>query len=153
MGVNEKGFSVVNSTARDLTGGTTGFDNGELMRYALGNCATVSEFEALLRTTDSIGRRTQANFAVIDSCGKAALFETGGKAHWKYDADNPEQAPDGFIVRSNFSVQGGGDEGMERYLRANDLLSALHEEDSISYKAIIHRFMRDFSDFQGQVYL
>ncbi|MCK5075221.1 MAG: hypothetical protein KAR38_02545, partial [Calditrichia bacterium] len=146
MGVNEKGFAIVNSTARDLSGGDTGFDNGELMRYSLGTCETVLDFENLLKKTDSIGRRTQANFAVIDSLGNAVIYEAGGKSHWKFDANNPEQAPDGYIIRSNFSINGGGSTGIERYNRADKIISDFFSGDSLSHKNILRYFIRDFSD-------
>ncbi len=64
MGVNEDGFAIINSTAHDLPGATSGLTNGVLMRIALGTCAGVNEFIHLLDSTNTAGRRTQANFGV-----------------------------------------------------------------------------------------
>ncbi|MBN2365079.1 MAG: hypothetical protein EH225_03120, partial [Calditrichaeota bacterium] len=56
MGVNSKGFAIINSVSSDLPGGTTGMGNGTLMAYVLGHCATVSDFQNLLDSTNVTGR-------------------------------------------------------------------------------------------------
>lgn len=98
MGVNNKGFAILNSYSPDLPGGSTGYGNGSIMRYALGTCATVADFEELLTTTNQTGRTTQANFGVIDATGAAAIYETSGTQYWKYDANNIAQAPNGYVL-------------------------------------------------------
>ncbi|MEW4565472.1 peptidase C45 [Bremerella sp. JC770] len=106
MGVNEAGFCIENSLTRDLatSGKKSGPGNGGLMKLALETCKTVGDFRVLLEKTDKTGRRTIANFGVIDAQGGAALFETGPKKHVMFDANDPEVAPDGIVVRSNFST-------------------------------------------------
>jgi hypothetical protein len=146
MGVNEKGFAIINSSSTDLPAGTTGMGNGSLMAYALGNCATVAEFEQLLISTNSSGRTTQANFGVIDTTGAAAIFETGGNQYWKFDAADTIQAPDGYILRTNFAINGGGSGGIERYHRTVSLISDFFSGDSLNHQSILRYQMRDFSD-------
>lgn len=146
MGVNERGFAIVNSTAHDLPGGSTGFTNGLLMQYALGTCASLDDFEHLLDSTDATGRRTQANFGVIDASGGAIMFEVAASSHWKYDARTTLGRPEGCILRTNFAMNGGGRTGIERYRRALVQIDRFHAGDSLDYKRIIRYHARDFSD-------
>jgi len=150
MGVNEHGFAIINSYSPDLAGGTIGYGNGSLMYYALGNCATVEDFENLLNTTNDTGRRTQANFGVIDASGAAAIYETGGDQYWKYDANDTLQAPDGYVLRTNFAINGGGSGGIERYKRTQKLIRDFHSGDTLCYKSILRTQMRDFSDYESE---
>ena len=143
MGVNEHGFAIVNSTAYDLTANTYGPGNGTLMRDVLGNCKTVVEFQNYLDSTNISGRSTQANFGVIDSTGAAAIYETGGNKYAKYDADS---SANGYVIRTNFSLHGGGTAGTYRYNRSNALINNFFSGDTLSYKSIIKYHMRDFSD-------
>lgn len=146
MGVNTKGFAILNSLSSDLPGGSSGPANGTLMRDALGTCATVAEFQALLDRTNVTGRSTQANFAVIDSTGAGAIFETGGSQYWKYDAHDPSAAPNGYVLRTNFALHGGGSSGIERYRRTVRLIADFYAGDSLNYRSILRTQMRDFSD-------
>ncbi len=143
MGVNEKGFAIVNSFAGDLPRGHSGPTNGLLMRTVLGECATVADFQHFLDSTNVTGRQTQANFAVIDATGTAALFETADSFYRKFNAAD---APNGALVRTNFSLTGGGQEGKERYNRSRKLISDFVAGDSLSYRTILRHEMRDFSD-------
>ncbi|MBT8444580.1 MAG: peptidase C45, partial [Gammaproteobacteria bacterium] len=99
-GSNEKGFCIMNSVSTDFRrgGAGNGPGNGRMMKIALQSCATVADFEALLKKTDESGRRTRANFGVIDATGAAAVFETSPDSYTRFDADDPEIAPKGFIV-------------------------------------------------------
>ena len=47
MGVNEHGFSIINTLSTDLSAGEAGMHNGSFMVHALQECATVEEFEEL----------------------------------------------------------------------------------------------------------
>jgi len=146
MGVNEKGFAILNAISADLPGGSSGLRNGELMRYALGTCASVADFQHLLDSTNVTGRQTQANFGVIDSTGAAAIYETGGYQYWKIDANDIGQAPNGYVLRTNFAFNGGGSSGIERYNRTVNLVSDFYSGDSLNYQSILRYQMRDFSD-------
>jgi hypothetical protein len=149
MGVNEKGLAIVNSTAKDLTAAGSGYSNGTLMRAALGYCNTVSEFEDLLIETNETGRKTRANFALIDSTGAAVIYETSGREFWKFDADNSAQAQDGYLIRTNFSFTGKGNTGIERFRRTESLIKDLRRSNNLNYESIIKYHLRDFSDAQS----
>jgi hypothetical protein len=121
-GMNTAGFAIVNSVSRDLPQGSDkGPGNGGFMKLALQTCASVAEFEALLQATNDDGRRTRANFAVIDARGGAALFEAGHKTFTRFDAD---QSDAGVLVRTNFATTADGGRGKERHARAEVILKA-----------------------------
>ncbi len=151
MGVNEKGFAVVFSLSDDLSTGNTGMTSMSFMTSALENCATVTDLEELLDSTNITGRRTENNFAAIDSTGSAKIFEVGGSQYWSYDANDPEIAPDGYLVRTNFAPEHGTNSqvGIERYLRSNDLVGNYILGDSLNYKTLLRDHMRDFADPDG----
>lgn len=146
MGVNEKGFAILNSQSLDLPAGSSGMGNSSFMRFALCNCASLDEFEHLLDSTNVTGRYTQANFGVIDSSGAAAIYETSANNFWKFDTYDSLVAPNGYLVRTNFSINGGGNRGIERYNRSKKLISKFYQGDSLNYKSILRYQMRDFSD-------
>lgn len=157
MGVNDKGFAILNAVADDLPGGSSGSGNETIMTYALGNFATVAEFEQYLFTTNVTGRTTQSNFGVIDSTGAAAIFEVGGNVFWKFDANDSTIAPNGYVLRTNFAFNGAAKDGLndgiysiERYRRTVKLIGDFHSGDSLCYRSILRTQMRDFSDFNSQ---
>ncbi len=147
MGLNEHGFAIVNALAADLPKGTSGPSNGAFMRDVLGNCKTLAEFRHYLDSTNRTGRTTRANFGVIDSTGEAAIFETSGDDYQEYNAAD---APHGYVVRTNFSMTGGGSSGIERYNRSQDLMTTFYSGDSLNVKSILRYQMRDFSDFDSR---
>ncbi len=143
MGVNEHGFAIVNSYSTDLPPATEGPINGELMRDVLGYCVTVEEFQDYLDSTNITGRMTRGNFAVIDSTGAAAIFELADTLYWRFDAADSQN---GYLIRTNFTTQGGGSAGVERYERSSKLIGDFYSGDSLNYKSILRYQMRDFSD-------
>lgn len=143
MGVNSKGFAIVSSTSTDLETNSGKITSGMFMFQALGNCSTVEEFEVLLNETNTSGRSTQSNYAVIDATGVACIYETGGNSYAKFNAEESES---GYIVRTNFAISGGGSSGRNRYNRSSQLLKDFHKGDSLNYKSIIRYQMRDFSN-------
>lgn len=165
MGVNEVGFCIENSLSRDLDGGNTeGMANGEFMKLALESCATVDDFQQLLERTNARGRRTRGNFGVIDAQGGAGIFEAGHHSFEKFDANDPAVAPDGYVVRSNFSMTATGKqrlalpEGLtgvysaERYARADALLAPLARDRRLDHRYILRHCCRDLADADGQPY-
>ncbi|MFC1553485.1 carcinine hydrolase/isopenicillin-N N-acyltransferase family protein [candidate division KSB1 bacterium] len=147
MGINEKGFAILNSVSSDLPGSSrTGMGNGGFMRHALANCGTVADFEILLKETDVSGRTTKANFAVLDAIGAVAIYETANNQHWKYDANDPKTAPDGYLVKTNFAFNGGGKGGIERFERTTKLVPGYFKKGELNYKSILRDQMRDFVD-------
>ena len=153
MGVNEKGFSIINTQSSDLAGGDSGMGNGTFMVYALQEAATVDEFEALLKDTDESGRRTSTNYGVIDATGAAAFFETAGHEYWRYDADNTEK---GYILRTNFAIHGTRSDGerpysMDRYLQTEKLMLDFFGSEGIDFKEIARVQVRSFGDREGNL--
>ncbi|WP_233216261.1 peptidase C45 [Blastopirellula marina] len=159
MGVNEAGFCIENSVSRDLSaeGEKKGPGNGGFMKLALETCETVADFKRLLEETDKEGRKTIANFGVIDAKGGAALFETGPYKHLMFDANDPATAPDGVIVRSNFATsacelpaepapeQITEIASHDRYLRACSLLKK-PDQPKISFDYVLRNCARDLCD-------
>lgn len=163
MGANEAGFCIENSLSTDLASDqkTSGPGNGTFMKLALMSCATVEDFRQLLEQTNQSGRTTTANFGVIDGCGGAAIFETGPRSYTLFDANDPQVAPYGYVVRSNFAttaqntspnpvaeqlvdISSGG-----RYLRAWGLLNERREQQ-ISVEYVLRHLTRDLADRDGQ---
>ncbi|MCF8346237.1 MAG: hypothetical protein K9G38_03425 [Bacteroidales bacterium] len=150
MGVNEDGFAIVNSNSTDLPNGSDdGPGNGAFMLLALGQCSSVAEFETLLQETNITGRQTNANFGVIDASGVAAIFETAHTTYWKYDAAD---TPMGYVLRTNFAINGGGSNGTERLVRTVKIIGDLHAGDSLNHENILRYQMRDFSDIYSEPY-
>ncbi len=166
MGVNEAGFCIENSLSKDLRDddeSPTGMPNGQLMKLALQTCGTVDDFRDLLKTTNETGRSTAANFGVIDATGGAALFETGPTSFTLFDANDPEAAPHGIIVRSNFSTVAQGLPACPlpgevadiysagRYCRAYQLLDR-QRRSGIDVPFLLRRMTRDMADADGIPY-
>lgn len=159
MGVNEKGFAIINSNSKDLKKypkSQTGPGHSAMMKLALETCLSVADFEKLLKKTNTTGRKTSTNFGVIDANGNAAIFETANKQYWKLDTDDTDIAPHGYIVHSNFAFNGDGKNGFEkafsyeRYKRANDLCKGFYESNKINYKEVLQKKFRDFADYQAK---
>lgn len=175
MGVNEAGLCIENSLSKDLrTDEDTsapkasgvkapGMGNGALMKRILQTCATVGEVRALLESTDAVGRQTDGNFGVIDAQGGAALFEVGPRSFAMFDANDPQTAPHGYIVRSNFATTAQQLPPMPHPEQLGDLYSAKRflqacrrldeeRESGISLKYVIRNLARDLSDPGGRPY-
>ena len=104
-GINEKGFAILNTVSENLKADTTITVKGiaiTRMANALAVCATVDEFEELLRKTNG-KRRYVTNFAAGDPSGALAFFEVNSHSYKRYDVSDREE---GFDVRSNFSFTG-----------------------------------------------
>ncbi len=127
MGANEVGFAIVQSAAYNVSGWGSGLGNGSMMNYALENCETVDDFEAILIDTDGGDRNTKANYAVIDAYGNGAMFECSPYIYDRYDADTL-----GIVVRANFSYIGDYRRvGQNRMERAYDLMAEAIAGDSL----------------------
>ncbi len=146
MGVNEKGFAIGNALSSDLD---RPMGNGDLMLYCLARCETLADFEAILDSTNAEGRDTHTNYAVIDAEGGAAMYEVGTTEYWKFDTQDD---PNGYIVRANFSFNGEGSSGIERYNRSNAIMEELQADNNINYRSILQIHSRDLSDSQSIPY-
>jgi hypothetical protein len=114
-GLNDAGFAIANSVAYNLPqiSGEEEDLEGYLMADALRTCATVGEFEALLRRNQSRNLGARANFLVIDGQGGASIFEAHNHGFARLDAAS---FPDALIANTNFSRTGAKDQGAG-YLR------------------------------------
>ena len=124
-GFNEKGFAIMNTASYNLNKDDVPLSEmdreGVVMKLAPEHCVTVNDFECLLKTLPKpLG--VEANFGVIDAEGNGAYFETGNYTYKKYDLAD---APDGVLIRTNYSHSGRVDEGMGyvRYGNATHLLA------------------------------
>ncbi len=109
IGTNSEGFSIMNTQSYNLVkikpGEERGAANGRVMKRALEVCATVDDFKVFL---DTLAKPSliEANFGVIDARGGAAMFEVGYHDYVMFDANNPKDAPCGYIARTNYSFSG-----------------------------------------------
>ncbi len=122
IGYNSAGFAIMNSASYNLNNDTieqTGLE-GQLMKKALQTCANIDEFEEFLKSLPQ-PTRLEANFGVIDALGGAAEFELANFHYVKFDANDPKQAPNGYLIRTNYSISGeyGKGGGYTRYRTAD----------------------------------
>lgn len=122
-GMNEVGFCIMNTASYNLREDKLKCKmdrEGELMYKALGNCATLADFEAWLAKYPKPWG-VEANFGVIDAKGGAAYYEMNNNSWIKYDV-NDEQT--GYRVVTNFSFAGREEDykGWERYLTASAIM-------------------------------
>jgi len=123
IGTNKAGFSIMNTASYNLKDDQVeDMDHeGKLMFRALEICADLEDFERFLDTL-SRPMRVEANFGVIDALGGAAYYEVNNHSWVKVDANDPRNAPNGYLV-TNFSYTGriGQGAGYMRYITASDL--------------------------------
>jgi len=124
-GMNTAGFAIMNSVSYNLNSkedADAAVNEGKVMRQALKQCATVDDFENLLKTLPK-PYGLEANFGVIDASGNGAYFETSNNNYFKIDVNDPVAAPMGYLIRTNYSFTGKPDEGQGyiRYLTAETL--------------------------------
>jgi len=108
IGTNSEGFSIMNTHSYNITDASTKDEedlNGSFMRTALETCASVVEFEEMILRMPKPWR-VSANFGVIDGRGGAAYFEMNWTEYFKFDVNDPSVAPDGYLVRTNYSFNG-----------------------------------------------
>jgi len=142
-GINTAGFAIMNSESLDLEGDSVDTE-GFFMKRALGNCASLIDFEELLRYTNLLGRGTKSNFGVIDALGGGAIYETGNHTFEKFDASDQTTAPHGYVVRSNFAMTGRGKAYAHwRYQRAKELFerATMFKELNLTY--VLQTIARD----------
>ena len=146
-GYNETGFAIMNSAAyNNNIGDTTKFKDqeGVVMKLALQTCRTVEDFENLLRTLPKpLG--VDANFGVIDAYGGAAFYETGNYRFIKFDANDPNVAPDGILIRTNHSLSADITKGFgfSRYNTAAMALRKAVQEKNFSPLYLFNNISRN----------
>ncbi|MCF7833439.1 MAG: C45 family peptidase [Candidatus Marinimicrobia bacterium] len=145
MGMNEKGFAIMNTASYNINEGVTcdveSDQEGLFMRLALETCSNMADFEDLISI--SSGKwGVEANFGVIDAEGNAAYYETGYYDYTKFDVNDPDVAPGGYIVRTNFSVTGKGDKG-QGYIRYDASNKLFKDQDKFSIEVILNKASRN----------
>ena len=128
-GFNEKGFAISNTLTYNVTAaGTDG--NSLTIEKALLSCETVDDFKEMLDSMLNVAPlKVKANFGVLDAHGDAAFFEVWATGYQKYDVNDPEIAPDGVLVRTNYSLSGSTSNrvGEDRYTIASNYMNGLSE--------------------------
>lgn len=165
-GSNSEGFAIMNSASFNvnLEDSTSWRDReGYFMKLALQTCANLEEFEQLLKDTPK-PMGLAAHFGVLDALGNVAFYEVNNQNFTKFDANDPSQAPNGYILRTNFSFTGKKDigYGFIRFQTAQDLLYQADAIGQLNPKTIIQEFSRclkhavlkkDFrKEYEGQPY-
>lgn len=122
LGMNDVGFSIINTVAYNLPENDPKWIDREgfVMSQALGTCRTVDDFEQILRDLPKpTGVRTC--FGVLDGDGNGAYFEADDYNFVRY---NLSDAPDGVLIRTNYAYSGTPDEGMGyiRHQNVEDIL-------------------------------
>jgi len=141
-GFNSSGFGIMNSASYNLKMKDTAKISdreGVIMKMALERCATLEDFEQMLdELPKPLG--VEANFGVIDAKGGAAYYETDNYKFIKFDANNPEVSPNGYLIRTNYSFAGEDNKGYGyiRYTTASNLFSSKYENEKISFEFLIN---------------
>ena len=124
-GFNEEGFCIVNTLSYNFSGAEFASMNSQIIDMALRQCRTTADFEQLI---DGLSKPidVKANYGVIDAQQHAAFYEVGPNGYTKYDVDDPQIAPNGVLVRTNYSLTGDTDRkvGEERW-KAAELFAAV----------------------------
>ncbi|MDF1561153.1 MAG: hypothetical protein P1P83_13255 [Bacteroidales bacterium] len=148
-GYNSAGFAIMNSAAyNNNEGDTTKLSDreGVVMKLALASCATLADFEQMLREMPKpLG--VDANFGVIDAEGGAAYYETGNFGFKKIDANDPVLAPYGLIIRTNHSFTGtvGEGGGYIRFAAASDVFNMALAQNRLDPQYLLNSLSRNLT--------
>lgn len=140
-GFNETGFAIMNSASYNLKrNDTTKLSDREgiIMKLALATCSSLEDFEKMLRELPKpLG--VEANFGVIDARGGAAYYETTNFDFIKFDVNDPQTAPNGYLIRTNYSFAGEDNKGFGyiRYNTAYDLFENKYRNGKLSFEFLI----------------
>lgn len=144
IGMNESGFAIMNTASYNINppGSVQADREGIVMTEALKKCRNVQEFAVFL---DSLPRPlgVETNFGVIDAMGNGAYFETGDYGYQRYDL---KDAPDGLLIRTNYSHSGREGEG-SGYMRERNAMAQLlpaARNCSVTPEMLTERLSRSF---------
>ncbi|WP_321514961.1 carcinine hydrolase/isopenicillin-N N-acyltransferase family protein [Marinifilum fragile] len=145
-GSNSMGFAIMNSASFNVNmKDTTSLKDqeGRFMKLALQQCANLEEFEQLLKDTPK-PMGLAAHFGVLDADGNVAFYEVNNHTFTKFDANDPAQAPNGYILRTNYSFTGKKDigYGFIRFQTAQDIFYQADACGDMSAKTVIQNFSR-----------
>lgn len=147
-GANSVGFAIMNSASFNVNENDTSSlkdQEGYFMKLALKNCKTLADFENLLKTKEK-PMGLAAHFGVLDAEGGVAFYEVNNYTFTKFDANDPTVAPNGYILRTNFSFTGKKDKGYGfiRYQTAQELFALADAKSDLTVKNIMQNFSRCF---------
>lgn len=146
MGMNDVGFAVMNTASFNIKDDKVPARmmdrEGFLMTRALQTCRTVDDFARLLEEYPR-PMGVEANFGVIDASGAGAFFETNNHSYVKYDL---RDAPDGVLVRTNYSHSGrkGQGHGYNREANARHLLAPYIARKEVAAEVLTEVLSRSF---------
>lgn len=149
IGTNSEGFCIMNTLSyniKDIEDESKSNNNGRLMTMALQRCRTVQDFQNFL---DTLPRplNVGTNYGVIDAQGNGAYFEVNFTDYYKFDVNDPAVAPDGYLVRSNFSFNGRPIEegrGQIRYQEAERQVRMALKKKDATPDFILRNMARDY---------
>ena len=146
MGLNTAGFGLVYTLSEDVAGEKGGTE-GDFARRALGACGRIEDFEAFLDASQDTLMAIKAHFACIDHFNGCALFQVGNDRFQKWDVARSFDAPDGYLVRSNFSMDSSGAPGYYswRYHRTRELIGHGLKTNRLSYGYLLRTVARDLA--------
>ncbi len=145
-GSNNVGFAIMNSASYNVNvGDTTELKDqeGVFMKLALQTCSSLQDLEKLLDTYPK-PRGLAAHFGAIDAKGGAAFYEVNNQTWTKFDANDEEIAPNGYVIRTNYSESGTKDEGFGFIRReaAEKVFSKALENNKLLYTTVLQKFSR-----------
>lgn len=149
-GTNEKGFCIMNTMSYNVNikgteGKKTSSGNGLIQKEALAKCADMAEFEEYLKKLPQPTGLT-TNLGVIDAKGNCAYFECHNWGYKKYDVN---EAPEGFIARSNFSIStkdASEGKGQIRFMEAERQVRHAIADKTVNVDFVLNNLARSFSN-------
>jgi len=80
-----------------------------------------------------------SNFGVLDGKGGCAYYETGNYSFTKFDANDSNEAPNGYMVRTNHGLTGCRDidRGVERFMAITDFMAEAHRKGNLDCEYLI----------------
>lgn len=155
-GMNESGFAITNTTVYEWNPIDEFFNaNVPLMEDALEQCKTVAEFEDMVvdykKNPMNWDKIISGNFVVLDASGGAALYALYSGDYGfispiqatKYDANDTEDAPHGFVNLTNSNVYLERNSDTRREERGREILESLYQKSSLSLENIVKTLAKD----------
>jgi len=142
-GLNAAGFGIMNTVAYNLPQDKKEMHDleGIVMADALRTCRTVMDFAAYLEKRQGPDLGSQATFGVMDSSGRAWLFEVHNHGYTVHDANKEERD---YLVVTNFARSGPENQGAGylRFARATRLFNQF-PKGRVDFAVILTHFTRD----------
>lgn len=145
-GSNAAGLAIMNSASFNVNlDDTTSFKDreGYFMKQVLKSCKTLEDVEKLLNERPK-PMGLAAHFGVIDATGGAAFYEVNNYSFTRFDANDETLAPNGYIIRTNYSFTGRKDigYGFIRFQTAQDIFYQADAMNRLTPQTIIQDFSR-----------